>query len=243
MKNNVIKNIFDNLKHVDYKSLAKRYWKVGVIALAVLVAIILLLPKGNTYKTPVKQMVAMSNAKTGEKMLDRFVEMTNGLGEDELNDILKIMKKTEAYESIENMMTLQVASMKDNFGEKYKTSASVKGKEKVDKEELEYMQERIDKMAENFGDMAESLKEDSTGLEEQGLSGKDIKKLIKAYESLAKIYGKAKVTKAYDVEVKTKIKGSNLDETMKGESTMRVYKVGGRWISEEALSAMNQLAY
>ena len=241
MNKDIIKNIIENLKHLDYKALAKRYWKVGAVALVVLLAVILLIPKGNTYKTPVKQMQAMATAKTGEKMLNRYVEMANGLGEDEIKDIIKILKKTDSYEYLESMMALQISSMKDNYGEKYKTSVSIKGKDKVEKDELEAVQERIDKMAEEFGDRAEALKEDSSALEEEGLSAKDIKKLIKAYESLAKIYRKAKVTKAYDLDLKTKVKGSKLDEPLETETTMRVYKIGGRWVSETALSSLSSI--
>jgi len=228
-----------NINLDNILALAKRYWKIAAIAVVALLAIILLIPKGNTYKTPIKLQASMMNAKTSDKMLDRTMEMLNGLGEDEMKDILKIMEKTEKFDSAKDILVLTLGSIRENAGEKYKIKLSPKGKEKVDKENLEYMQERIDSLAERFADRAGEMEENATDVQDElELSSKDVKKLIKAYKKLAKIFQKAKVTKAYDVEVKTKITGSALDEAMKGEQTIRVYKIGGRWVSEQALEAL-----
>lgn len=226
---------------MNIQELVKKYWRMAALALAVILLIVLVIPKGNTYKTPIKQMAKISNAKTPEKMLDQTVAQLNGLGEEEMEAILKIMEKTEAFEMAEDAMQMAHDSMKENAGEKYKVKMSAKGKEKVDKDELEYMQEQVDDLAERFADRAEALKEDSTMLEDEGLSSKDIKKLIKNYEKLAKLLGKAKVTKAFDVEVKTKVTGSALDEPLNTERTVRVYKIGGRWVTEDALEMLYML--
>lgn len=219
--------------------LAKKYWKFAAIGLAVLLAVILLIPKGNTYKTPIKLQAAMMNAKTADKMLDKTVDMLNGLGQDQVEDIVKILEKTEDFDSTKDMMVLALGSIRENAGEKYKVKLSPKGKEKMDKESLEIMQEKIDYLAERYADAAEQMEENATDVQDElGLSSKDVKKLVKAYKKLAKVLDKAKVTKAYDVEVKTKITGSQLDEAMKSETYIRVYKIGGRWVSEQALDAL-----
>lgn len=229
-----------NFSQIDFVALAKRYWKLGAIVLAVVLVAVLLFSGGNSYKTPIELQEDMMNAKTAEKMLDRYVEMLNGLGQDEMEDILKIMKKTEEYDTAEDMLVLTLDTLRENAGEKYKVRLTPKDKEKADGENLEYMQERIDALAEEFADRAEYMEENMTDVQDElDLSSKDIKKLVKAYKKLAKIFDKAKVTKVYDVEVKTKITGSALDEAMKGEQTYRVYKIGGRWISEEALLTLS----
>lgn len=227
-----------NFSQIDIVALAKRYWKIAAIVVAVLLVVVLLIPK-DSYKTPIELQEDMMNAKTADKMLDRTVDMLNGLGEKEMEDIVKILEKTDEVESAKNMLVLTLGTIRDNAGEKYKIKLTPKSKEKSDSDNLEYMQERIDKLAETFADCAEQLEENSAEVQEElGLSEKDVKKLVKAYKKLAKIYGKAEVTKVYDVKVKTKITGSGLDEAMKGEQYFRVYKVGGHWISGEALDIL-----
>ena len=98
--------------------LAKKYWKFAAIGLAVLLAVILLIPKGNTYKTPIKLQAAMMNAKTADKMLDKTVDMLNGLGQDQVEDIVKILEKTEDFDSTKDMMVLALGSIRENAGEK-----------------------------------------------------------------------------------------------------------------------------
>lgn len=227
----------------DIQELAKKYWRIAALALAVILLIVLVIPKGNTYKTPIKQMAKIANTKSSEKMLEQAMGQLNGLGEDEMAQIVEILKKTEAFERIDDVMQMAQDSMKENAGEKYKVKMSAKGKEKMDKDSLEPMQEQVDDLAERFAEIAENLKEDSTMLEDEGLSSKDVKKLIKNYEKLAKLLEKAKVTKGYYVDVKGKITGSALEEPIESEQTMNVYKIGGRWVSEDALEILYMIAF
>lgn len=227
----------------DIQELAKKYWRIAALALAVILLIVLVIPKGNTYKTPIKQMAKIANTKSSEKMLEQAMGQLNGLGEDEMAQIVEILKKTEAFERIDDVMQMAQDSMKENAGEKYKVKMSAKGKEKMDKDSLEPMQEQVDDLAERFAKIAENLKEDSTMLEDEGLSSKDVKKLIKNYEKLAKLLEKVKVTKGYYVDVKGKITGSALEEPIESEQTMNVYKIGGRWVSEDALEILYMIAF
>ena len=227
----------------DIQELAKKYWRIAALALAVILLIVLVIPKGNTYKTPIKQMAKIANTKSSEKMLEQAMGQLNGLGEDEMAQIVEILKKTEAFERIDDVMQMAHDSMKENAGEKYKVKMSVKGKEKMDKDSLVPMQEQVDDLAERFAEIAENLKEDSTMLEDEGLSSKDVKKLIKNYEKLAKLLEKAKVTKGYYVDVKGKITGSALEEPIESEQVMNVYKIGGRWVSEDALEILYMIAF
>lgn len=227
----------------DIQELSKKYWRIAALALAVILLIVLVIPKGNTYKTPIKQMAKIANTKSSEKMLDQTMAQLNGLGEDEMAQILKILRNTDVFERIDDVMQMAQDSMKENAGEKYKVKMSAKGKEKMDKDSLEPMQEQVDDLAERFAEIAENLKEDSTMLEDEGLSSKDVKKLIKNYEKLAKLLEKAKVTKGYYVDVKGKITGSALEEPIESEQTMNVYKIGGRWVSEDALEILYMIAF
>lgn len=227
----------------DLKKIAWKYWKLAAVALAALLLVILVIPKNNTYKTPIKMMEKMANSKTSDKMLDNTIAQLNGLGEKEMEQIIEILMKTDSYADLKDMMGESIDDMKNEIGNNYKVKLSVESKEKLDKDSVRDAQDGLDMMAEHFADRAESLEEDSIVLEDEGLSSKDVKKLIKCYKKLAKIFQKAKVTKVIEVEMESKIKGSQLDEPSITYTHMRVYKINGRWISEEALGLLLEFAY
>ena len=218
-------------------ALAKKYWFVAAGALALILAIVLVsgvISGLNKYKEPVKLQQKVLNAKTADKMYDATLEQLNGLGEKELKTILDILKQTKEGEAIQDSFIDAIAAREEMAGSNAKVKIKITDKEKMDESALENMQDHIDKLAERFDQMAQQLEENSSdAVDLWDISEKDVKKLVKAYKSLAKTFSKAKVTKGYYMELNMKMTGKQLDEPVESSRSYRVYKIGGKWVSED----------
>lgn len=218
---------------------------VGLVA--VIVALVLVIGAlTNSYKTPIKTMQKYANTKTYYTSYDCSLDMLNGFCEDEMKEIVKLYKSTDEYkdniEDEKDYFKDEIEDLKDEYGKNYKYTYKITGKEKLEKDDLK-------KFRDSLRDMAESLKEiedetedyDSEDWEEAaeylGFDGdkSKVKKLVKIVDKIRDVYKGAKVTDGYELEVTVILTGSELDEPEEVEMTINVYKVNGRWISEDAL--------
>lgn len=233
------------------KKVPKKLWIAISGAAVLLIALIVLLSSvvGNTYKSPVNMMEKVANNKKASKVLNYSTKMLNGFCEDEIKDILDILKKSDDFEdtmeALEEYYADSIENMEDAYGSNYKIKYKITDKEKLDKDELKEIRNDLKDTASEMRDMVEETEDyDSDDwedlAEESGLSKSQVKKLVKAVEALYKEMKSVKVTKGYELTVTVVITGSELDEPEEKEITVRVFKVNGRWISEEAFSMAGQ---
>lgn len=223
--------------------LARKYWFVGAAALGLVLAVVLgigLITGLNKYKEPVKLEQKAYNAKTPDDMMDASLEQLNGLCEKEMKTIMKLMKDTDEYGYLTDNYIYFISNLTDNAGENYKVKIKTTDKEKLDEDVLETMQLHIELLAQQFLDRADHLEENKSDFEDKwDLSSKDMDKLIKAYRKIGKTLEKAKVTKGYELELEMKIKGSLLDEPTEATRSCKIYKIGGKWVSADALDTLH----
>lgn len=233
------------------KNVPKKLWIAISGAAVLLIALIVLLSSvvGNTYKSPVNMMEKVANNKKASKVMTYGTKMLNGFCEDEVKDILKIMKESDDFEDTMEEMEEDyedaIEEKKDEYGSNYKIKYKITDKEKLDKDELKEIKEQYKSIAKMFRSFVEETEDyDSDDwedlAEESGLSKSQVKKLVKAVEALYKEMKSVKVTKGYELTVTVIITGSELDEPEEEEITVRVYKVNGRWISDNAFSITGQ---
>ena len=225
------------------KTLPKKVWIIGGSALvAVIALIVVLVALSNTYKTPIQTMEKYANAKKAGNMYDEALDMLNGFCEDEYKAIIKIMKKADSYndnkEDYEDRFEESLQEKKDEYGDNFKVTYKVTEKEKLEKEDLkefrDTMRTRGEAMNQMYGDM------DSDDYEEfgefLGITKSQAKDLVKQMKAIAKNYKTAKVSDGYTLTVVRTITGSQLDEPEEEEFDINVYKVDGRWVTEDVLN-------
>lgn len=221
----------------------------GVAVAAIILVVVLLSIFTNTYKTPLNLQMDLLNEKKASNMQDAGIEILNGLCESEYKDLLKIMKKNDDYKDMmeeqEEYYEEHIENQKDEYGKNYKYSYKIEEKEEIDKDDLKELRDEIKdyaKMLKNIIDETDDF--DSDDWEDladmMGFSSKsEAKKVIDVLEDVYKELKGAKVTKGYELTVTITLKGSELDEPKEEEETICVYKVNGRWVSEEALEVLS----
>lgn len=227
------------------KALPKKVWIIAgsaLLALVVLITTISLL--SNTYKTPVKIMENLANSKRFVSTYDKSAKMLNGFCKNEVDAILKLAKKVDGYEDAmedaKDSFEDGIQELKDEYGNNYKISYIIDDKEKLEKDDLKKVRDALRELADNYEELADEADDfDSDDWEdfadEVELSKANAKKLVAAVEDLGKICKTAKVSAGYELTLTKRITGSELDEPEEDETTMRVYKIDGRWVSESAL--------
>ena len=231
------------------KALPKIIWiAAGAVVAAALVAIILISVLSNTYKTPVNIMQDMANTKKISDMGKYSVQVLNGFAEDEVMKIYKIMMKSEDMQDMMDSqleaMQDEIDDMKDEYGDNYKYTYKIDEKEELEKEDLRAFRDSIKAYASSLETIIEETEDyDSDEWEDMadaiGLTKSQAKDLVKAMKELQKELKSVKVDKGYELQITVTLKGSELDEPEEEEMELRVYKVNGKWISEEALSALS----
>ncbi len=237
-------------KFIDkIKAIPKKIWIMAGAGIAAIVAVIVLISiLTNTYKTPISIMQEQDNLKSYKNQFQLVRESLNGLAKSELKTIEKIYKKTDAYkDNIDDMKENfkdSIEEAKDEYGKNYKYTYKVTEKEKIEKEDLKEMRESLRSIADRYDNLKE--KTDDWGSDEWGdladeleVSKSDAKKLVKAALSIGKLCRRAKVSAGYELTVTRTLKGSELDEPIEEERTIRVYKIDGRWVSSDALYALS----
>jgi hypothetical protein len=218
----------------------KTWLIAGIGALVAIAAVVLVLVflVGNTYKTPITLAEKAANTKKASAAIDKQVATLNGFCEKEYKEIAKILKKSDAYDDVLESYEEQIEYYKEEYGSNYKIKYKITDKDKIDKDELKELQEKIRDMGEEM--LYEYEEADSDYYEEiadeMGISESQAKKILKSMESVAKTLKKAKVTEGYTLTVTETIKGSELDEPEEEEYEVEVYKINGRWVSSSAIS-------
>lgn len=226
-----------------FKKLLKNPIALIACCVAVLmVTAMVLVPWGNTAETPLKKMMARNNAKSSADMRDAAVEQLNGFCQKDAEKIVQILWKTDLFQDVEEEFESRIFTAKETYGENYKYKAKVTDKIKLKDSEVIAFKEHLEAMAETFEETAKMIEEATDEeqeeiMERQEISQKDLKKLAKAFKSIAKSCRKARVTAGYELTYNATIKG-NIDSDTKLFNSVRVFKVNGRWIGEGALSML-----
>lgn len=225
--------------------------RVGAVLLAAIVVVVgLFVGVGaltNNYKTPIKTMEKYANTKKYYATTDMTVELLNGFCEKETKALMKLYADSEDYEdSLEDAKDLfedHVEEMKDNYGKNYKYSYKVIDKEKLDKDEIRDFRDTLRDRADSLETIIEQTEDyDSDDWEDMadnmGFDGSKskAKAVISAMKDIRKVYKSAKVSAGYRLTVVVELTGSELDEPEENEREITVYKVNGRWITEDSTS-------
>lgn len=232
--------------------------KLGAIVLAAVIAIVAVFVVignvTNNYKTPIKVMQKYDNKKTYYDESETMVAMLNGFCEKEIKAYVKLMKSSEDYKDeladAKEDFKDTIADLKDEYGNNYKYTYKVVEKEKIDKDDLKDVRDNLRDLADKYEDALDALDEyesedweelaDQMGLDGNKSKAKKIKDIMKGIRKELK---GAKVSAGYELEVVKTLKGSELDEPIETEMTIKVYKVNGRWVSDNALSIVAMFAY
>ena len=214
---------------------------IAVVAVVALILVISLFAKGpNKYTTPLDLEMDLKNAKTYKAYEKAQLGQTNGLADDEMKDLMKIMKKSDEYDvdDMKDDIEDKVEDYKDEYGKNYKFYYEIEDKEKIDKDDLKDIE---DELQDEARDMYDEIKDtDVDDLEEMmemiGLKKSDAKKIKSIMEGFYKDLKKAKVSAGYELEVTYYVDGKELDEPQEmGTRTIEVYKVNGRWVNLDNL--------
>ncbi len=232
------------------KKVPKKAWIAMAAVLAVLiVGFFAYSIFSNTYKTPISLYMNYINDRTHKDPNKDELKLNNGLCYDELNAIYKIMKKSDDYEDeleyAQESWEDLVASLEEQFGDNYKFSYKIEEKEKLDKDDCKDYQDKIrsyGKSMDNSLDEYDDFDSDEWAdmADDMGLSRANAKKYVKQMKNICKELRKAKVTAGYELDIIIKVKGSELDEPAELEWTVCVYKINGRWYTND-LPSMSSL--
>lgn len=242
MENEIFENEYVTEQTAPKKKRGWGSWLFGGLITAAVAAVVVIavLIFSNNYKTPVKLMEKRYNTKKTSTFLDNWVKELNGLCEEECKEKIKIIKKSSDYEELLEGIEYNIDEMKDEFGDNYKIKLKIVDKEKIKKDDLKELQDEIREegqaLADYYGNMT-GMDYEYLG-DDLGVSETNAKKFAKAMASIGKTLKKAKVSTGYILTVRETITGSKLDEPVEGEYEMYVFKLNGRWVSDEVLELM-----
>ena len=227
----------------------------GVIAGALVVVVVLccvFIPMiGNTYKTPLNIELKFNNSRKPISSFEECIVATNGFAKNELKQILSIIEKSDEFDVDEliEYVEEQIENNIDEYGKNYKYKYKILEKEKLEREDIrDFKNDRLKYTAEKIEEFVEEVDEvDSDEIEEAadeiGLTRSEFRKLVKAYEDLADRLKKAEISKGYELEIKFIITGSELEEPIETENTIRVYCINGRWVSENFFNSLYMFTF
>lgn len=243
-----IKNILEKIK-----ALPKVIWiAAAAVVVVIIAAVILFNVLTNTYKTPVSIMEDVANTQKITDYGKYLSQQLNGFAEDEYNAIMKILMKSEdVKDSFDDMLDNfndSIEDKKDEYGDDYKYTYEIIEKEEMEKEDRREMRDDIKDMADDIDELIDETKDyDSDDWEdladESGLTKAQCKDLVKALEALKKALKNPEVDEGYVLTVKVTLTGSELDEPEEEEIEVPVYKINGRWVSENALNVLVLLGW
>lgn len=214
----------------EKKAGAKKYIPV-VIGVAALIVIVLIAKSlfGGGYKTPIKTLC--KNINKQETDLDKYADVVlPKFAMSAYKDIMKVVENSDggedAVEAISDSLEDAYDTWEDDYGDHWKVSYEISKKTKLDKDELEDIQDA-------YGDMRDYLDyidEDTIDdwVDSDYISSSDGKKLEKCIEKLDKGLKGIKVSKGYKVKARLKIKGKDDDD----KETVEFYiiKADGKWV-------------
>ena len=206
--------------------------------------------KSNTYETPVKIMEDCANAKKATAFAKELTAQLNSLAEDEVNAIFKALSKSEDIQNqLENSAAQhqdRINDMKNEYGDDYKYTYKIEGKKELEEEDLRNFRDQINSYIEELNTLVkdtESFDSDEWAdlADFLGMNSSEAKAYISALDDLRQELKDITVEEGYKLQVVISLSGSKLDESQDSKILMRVYKVNGRWISEN--TAPNVCSY
>jgi len=231
------KNFLDKIKAIP-----KKLWIAAGAAVGVIVALIVVLSiLTNTKTTPIKLMEKTENSKKAATFLKNQANELNGFCEKEYKQIQKIQKKADNYDKTLELIDKGIEMQQDEYGKNYKIKYKVTEKEAVDKDDYREFRDELRDYGKNMLERLEDYEsKDYENLADSlGVSKEQAKKIVKIQKEIAKKLKKVKITKAYELTLTQTITGSELDEPEVTEDLkITVYKVNGRWVSEDALNLL-----
>lgn len=221
----------------------KKLLTIGGIAVAVVAVVILLISLlgGNSYKTPLDNMMDAANAKSFKAAEKAEIAEYNGLFKKELNKIREIEKKSENYEDelddAEDDIREAVEEYKEEYGSNYKFYYEINDKDEIKKSELTKSKKSLKAFAEQQEKYYEELKKNDERLEQmakaQGLKKGQVEDIIDLKIDIFKKLQKVEISAGYELDINIFVKGKELDEPEDlndGEVTIKVYKIDGKWV-------------
>ena len=202
----------------------------------------------NTYETPLKLMMEIQNAKKVTDISTMYIPLLNGFAEKEVKAVFEARSKSEYFtdrmDDYTDMLQDNIDNYKDEYGSDYKYSYKIVEKEELERTDRNEFRDQIKSYAQNLKDLVDQTKDFDNSdwedlAEELDLSKSEAKSLVAALEDLYKVLNDVEVTEGYEITYTQTLKGSELDEPdVMEDLTINVYKVNGRWISSDAISAI-----
>lgn len=194
----------------------------AVVALIVLIALISTV-FGGGYKKVIKNSISLVNKKNESSLAYlEFGELKEQYEYSELYAEITDADKDQYEEAIE--------ALEDEFGSNYKIKYKFHKAEKMDKDDLEDLNDELEDDAEDYLDMEDDIMDMLEEMcDEEDISSKDQKKLEKAMKNVFKAYDDIKIKAAYEVTLKCEIKGKDGKEEFKIKDLI-VAKINGDWI-------------
>lgn len=194
----------------------------------------------NYYMTPINAMAKIENSKEFN-VLNIAKAYSNGLEYKEAKALYNALCKVEDFE--ERMETYaeyfeeELEENADTYGDNWKVKYKVEDKEKLEKSDLREFKDQMKSAAENIMDIVDRCDDyDSDDWEEicdrLDIDKNQAKDIVKKLESFAKALKNdaSKITEGYELDVVRTISGSDDDD--EDSQTIRVYKINGKWVSE-----------
>ena len=201
----------------------------AVVVLLLVVILVKACIGGGSYEQPFKDMQKLLNKKSTN--VDKYVDaLAPKFVSKAYKDALKVLKKSDYKDDIEDMyddaedeLKDTFDEMKDKYGKNVKITYKITDKDKIDKDDLKDIQE-------TYRDLGSMLSAAKAAIKENDdLSDKEATKLKKIIGDLSDDLEKVKVTKGYELDVKIKIKGKEDDDETELED-IKVIKVNGEWM-------------
>ena len=208
----------------------------GIGILVVIIGIPLLIGAlTNNYKTPLTLQSSFYSKKEQPDFFKDCSKLLNGFCEKEYTAFLKILKKSDDYdtlaESYADKWAERSETWEDEYGGNYKYSYKILDTCELDEDELKEFKDILKSYAsyiDNFLEETDDFDSDDWKdfADELGLTKSQAKDLVKAIEKIYKVLKNAKVTKGYELTCTSYIGGEEYVEDI----SICVYKVNGRWI-------------
>lgn len=220
-----------------------KFYPAVVAAPIVVVLLVLILVIGafssGSYMSPLNDFLNQANKKTADEQ-----KLTSTLMSDSRYNLMKkviaIMEKSDSYaDSIEktnDRLEEDFEKLDDEF-DKWKIKFETKSKEKLDKDDVEDLQESLedyyDDYAEKMIDQFDDILEDDDKLEDYAdmmdLKEKEVEQLLKAYIKYYESFENVKVSEAYEVKGKF-IVTADKDEFKTETVKLFFAKINGNWV-------------
>ena len=202
---------------------------------------------GNTYDSPVKLLLAQKNAKKYQSVEDAMVDALNGLYEEEIRDIFKILGKSQVYQEywdeLEDEFEDNLEEFEDKYGSRWKYTYKLEDKDDVKEKdrvafyrEMLVMASSIDSHIAEIENYNDQYWEDY--LEELGLSKDEAEDLMEAVKKLGEAIRDSEVEEAYYLQLDITLESDTLDTPENDDYNMYVYKIDGRWVSGDAINRL-----